>query len=366
MEIKMADLLKRMRQDEASDLHIKVGSPPVMRVKKDLVRFEYEPLEPEDTLALADGIMNDFQKTEFDRKKGLDFAYDAGEELGRFRVNVFKQRGNISLVLRLIKNIIPSFEDLHLPPILKDIALAPRGIVIVTGTTSSGKSTTLAAMIDYINTNKKTHIVTIEDPIEYLHPDKQSIINQREIGLDTDSFSNALINVVRQDPDVILVGEMRDPDTFAAALAASETGHLVFSTLHSADVVQTFDRILEFFPANQHNQIKLQLSLNLKAVIAQRLMPDADSTGIVPAVEILINTPSVRKLIHDNRIGKLPVVMQGGKEDGMQTFNTSLIDLLNKKLITMDMALSKSSSPEALKMNMKGIFLDEDRKILGG
>ncbi len=344
MEIKMEDLLRRMRQEEASDLHIKVGSPPVMRIKKDLVRFEYESLQPEDTEFLADAIMNGFQKSKFERKKGLDFAYDAGEELGRFRVNVFRQRGNVSLVLRLIKNVIPSFEDLHLPLVLKDIALAPRGIIIVTGTTSSGKSTTLAAMIDYINTNKKAHIVTIEDPIEYLHPDKQSIINQREIGLDTDSFSNALINVVRQDPDVILVGEMRDPDTFGAALAASETGHLVFSTLHSADVVQTFDRILEFFPANQHNQIKMQLSLNLKAVIAQRLMPNTDNTGLVPAVEILINTPSVRKLIHDDRIAKLPIAMQGGgKEDGMQTFNTSLIDMLNKKLITMDMALDRKS-----------------------
>ena len=365
MEIKMEDLLRRMRQEEASDLHIKVGSPPVMRIKKDLVRFEYESLQPEDTEFLADAIMNGFQKSRFERKKGLDFAYDAGEELGRFRVNVFRQRGNVSLVLRLIKNVIPSFEDLHLPLVLKDIALAPRGIVLVTGTTSSGKSTTLAAMIDYINSNKKTHIVTIEDPIEYLHPDKQSIINQREIGLDTDSFSNALINVVRQDPDVILVGEMRDPDTFAAALAASETGHLVFSTLHSADVVQAFDRILAFFPVGQHHQIKMQLSLNLKAVISQRLMPNAEGAGVVPAVEILINTPSVCKLIRDDRIGKLPVVMQSGKEDGMQTFNTSLINMLNKKLITIDMALSKSSSPEALKMNMKGIFLDEDRKILG-
>jgi len=366
MKIKMEDLLEKIRDEEGSDLHLKVGSPPVMRVKKELVALDYETLRPEDTQALADYLMNDYQKAEFNKRKELDIAYNADRSIGRFRVNIFRQRGSISIAMRLIKDVVPSFEELNLPLSLDNIAMAHRGIVLVTGTTSSGKSTTLSAMIDYINTHKKAHIVTIEDPIEYIYTDKKSIINQREIGMDTDSFENALINVVRQDPDVILVGEMRDTATFSAALAASETGHLVFSTLHSADVVQTFDRILEFFPATQHQQIKMQMALNLKAIISQRMMPDAQGTGIVPAVEILINNPSVAKLIRDDRIGKLPIAMQNGKEDGMQTFNTSLIDLLSKKLITMEEALAKSSSPEALKMNLKGIFLDEDRKILGG
>lgn len=367
MALKIEDLIRQLREKQATDLHLKVGSPPVLRLKRDLLTLSnFPPLEPDDTEYVATQIMNDYQKAEFDRRKELDFAYTAANNLGRFRVNAFRQKGNISLVLRMIKDIIPSFEELNLPPVLKDIAMASRGIILVAGTNSSGKSTTLAAMIDYINSNKKCHIVTIEDPIEYLHKDKKSIVTQREIGLDTDSFERALVHVVRQDPDIILIGEMRDSETFSAALAASETGHLVFSTLHSADVMQTFDRILDFFPSTQHQQIKMQLALNLKAIITQRLMPNATRTGLIPAVEILVNTPSVAQLIRDDRIFKIPTAMQSGKEDGMQTFNQSLVELLNKKLITMEEALAKSSSPEALKMNLKGIYLDEDRKILGG
>ncbi|MBU0744319.1 MAG: PilT/PilU family type 4a pilus ATPase, partial [Gammaproteobacteria bacterium] len=282
-----------------------------------------------------------------------------------FRVNVFRQRGDIGIVMRIVKNKIPDFAQLNLPDLFKDIAMFERGIVLITGASSMGKSTTLAAIIDYINNHKKCHIMTIEDPIEYLHEDKHSIINQREVGLDTESFHIALRHVIRQDPDIILIGEMRDAETFQTALSASETGHLVFSTLHASDTSQVVDRILDFFPTGQHNQIKMQLSFNLKAVSCQRLMPRADGTGVIPAVEAMIVNPIIMKIIRENKMDRLQSVIQACAEEGMLTFNQSLVRLVNSNLISMGTALANSSNPEALKMNIKGIKLDEDRRILG-
>ncbi len=362
MDIK--ELLKAMIEKDASDLHLKVGSPPVLRIRRELVGQDLPRISGEGIRETAYLLMNEYQKDQFEKKKEIDFAYVLPGR-GRFRTNIFRQKGEIGIVMRRIREDIPSFEELGLPPVLRNIALSERGIVLVTGTSSSGKSTTMSAMVDYINSNKKRHIMTIEDPIEYLHNDKMSLINQREVGLDTDSFGIALRHVIRQDPDIILIGEMRDEETFMAAMSASETGHLVFSTLHSTDVTQVIDRILDFFPQTQHQQVRMQLALNLKAVICQRLIPRASGNGLIPAVEVLMLTPAVAKLIRENRIGKLVAAMQSGTEDGMQTFNMSLAKLINNKLIMLEDALSKSANPEGLKMNMKGIYLDEDRKILG-
>jgi len=362
MDIK--GLLKIMVGKDASDLHLKVGRPPALRIKRELIPQDLPNLSGEELKKMAELLMNEHQKEQFEKKREIDFAYCMPEG-GRFRTNIFRQRGEIGIVMRRIREDIPSFEELGLPPVLNKIALSERGIVLVTGTSSSGKSTTLAAMIDYINSNKRRHIMTIEDPIEYLHKDKLSIINQREVGLDTESFKVALRHVIRQDPDIILIGEMRDEETFLAAMSASETGHLVFSTLHSTDATQVIDRILDFFPQTQHQQIRMQLAFNLKAVICQRLIPRTSRDGLIPAVEVLFVTPAVAKLIRENRLGKLVAAMQSGTEDGMQTFNMSLVKLINNKLITLEDALARATNPEGLKMNLKGIYLDEDRKILG-
>ncbi len=356
-------LLSDMVLRKASDLHLKVGSVPIFRVDSKLQPTDYDPLLPEDTEKAASEIMSSYHRERFQAHNEVDFAYEA-EGLGRFRTNIFRQRGFIGIVMRMVKMDIPSFEELGLPPILKKIALSERGIILATGTTSCGKSTTIAAMIDYINQNRKVHIITVEDPIEYLHRDKKSIINQREVGIDTESFHGALKRVMRQDPDMIVIGEMRDSESFMAALAASDTGHLVFSTLHTTDATQSVGRILEFFPLEERDQIRQQLSANLRAVVCQRLVPKASGEGVVPAVEIMTNNLTIQKLIHENRLLKLPAAIETGREDGMQTFNQALLELYNKKLITKDDALSYASNPDALKMNMQGIFLDEARRIL--
>ncbi len=356
-------LLSDMVLRKASDLHLKVGSVPVFRIDSKLHPTEYEPLGPEDTERIANEIMSAYYRESFQAHNEVDFAYEA-EGLGRFRTNVFRQRGYIGVVMRMVKMDIPSFEELGLPPVLKKIALSERGIIVTTGTTSCGKSTTIAAMIDYINQNRRAHIVTVEDPVEYLHRDKKSIINQREVGIDTESFHAALKRVMRQDPDVIVIGEMRDSESFMAALAASDTGHLVFSTLHTTDASQTVGRILEFFPLEERDQVRQQLAANLRAVVCQRLVPKASGEGVVPAVEIMTNNLTVQKLIYENKLLKLPAAIETGREDGMQSFNQSLLELFNKKLIIREEALAYASNPDALKMNMQGIFLDEARRIL--
>lgn len=362
--VNIEELLGELVRRDGSDLHLKVGSPPVFRVKRKLIFHGQPPLSEKDTKDMAYSLMNEYQRNHFEREKDVDFAYSV-QMVGRFRVNVFRQRGSIGMVARRVKTRIPTFTELSLPPVLEKISMCERGIVLVSGTSSSGKSTTLASIIDYVNSNRKCHVMTLEDPIEYLHVDKESVINQREIGLDTESFRSALRHVVRQDPDVIVVGEMRDSETFGAAVAASETGHMVFSTLHASDTTHVVDRILEFFPLSQHSQIRLELALNLRAATCQRLMPRADGSGVIPAVEVMVATPTIVKLIRDNRVMRLLHVLHNSADVGMQTFNQSLVELINKGLITEDVAMANSSNPEMLQMNLKGIFLDEDKSILG-
>jgi twitching motility protein PilT len=353
-------LLELAITKEASDLHLKVGSPPYLRIDGELVpQLDYK-LTDEQTEAFLDEILNQKQREKFDEHNEIDLAYSV-KGLGRFRTTIFRQRGATGIVMRRIKANVPNFEELHLPEILKRVAELRRGLVLVTGTTGSGKSTSLAAMIEYINERRRVHIMTLEDPIEYLHSDKKAIINQREVTIDTETFSSALKVLMRQDPDVILIGEMRDIETFQAAISASETGHLVFSTLHTSDAMQTIDRIVDLFPPRQHNQVRSQLSLNLKAVVSQRLLPRADEEGRVPAVEVMLITPPIRKLIKDNRIAQIPTAIQASREEGNQTFNDSLKDLVMYGLVTEEEAMLASDHPEELAMNLQGVYLDQSR-----
>ena len=355
----LADMVTR----GASDLHLKVGNHPFFRIDSVLTPTEYDVVTDEDTTRISNQLMGDWHRERFEAEGEIDFAYEYSG-VGRFRTNIFRQRGSLGVVMRMVKMEIPSFEELGLPPQLGNIALSERGIILMTGTTSCGKSTTLAAMINWINQNRKRHLMTVEDPIEYLHRDKLSIINQREVGIDTESFHRALKHVMRQDPDVIVIGEMRDAQSFMAALAASDTGHLVFSTLHTTNASQAVGRILDFFQEHEREQVRLQLSTNLRSVVCQRLVPQASGTGVIPAVEIMIGTLTVQKMIYENKLDKLPAAIETGIDEGMQTFNQSLLKLFNEKVITREAALEYSSNPEALKMNMQGIFLDEARRIL--
>jgi len=355
----LADMVTR----GASDLHLKVGNHPFFRVDSVLTPTDYDIVTPDDTQRISREVMSDTHRRKFEADNEVDFAYEYSG-VGRFRTNVFRQRGSVGLVMRMVKMEIPGFEELGLPRQAGQIALSERGIILVTGTTSCGKSTTLAAMVNWINQNRKKHIMTVEDPIEYLHRDKTSIINQREVGLDTISFHRALKHVMRQDPDVIVIGEMRDAESFMAALAASDTGHLVFSTLHTTNASQAVGRILDFFQEHEREQVRLQLSSNLRSVVCQRLVPRASGTGVIPAVEIMTGSLTVQKMIYENKLDRLPAAIETGMDEGMQTFNQSLLKLFNEKLITREAALEYSSNPEALKMNMQGIFLDEARRIL--
>ena len=355
----LADMVTR----GASDLHLKVGNHPFFRIDSVLTPTEYDVVTDEDTNRIANQLMSDWRRERYEADNESDFAYEYSG-VGRFRTNIFRQRGSVGIVMRMVKMEIPGFEELGLPPQLGTIALSERGIILMTGTTSCGKSTTLAAMINWINQNRKRHIMTVEDPIEYLHRDKLSIINQREVGIDTESFHRALKHVMRQDPDVIIIGEMRDAQSFMAALAASDTGHLVFSTLHTTNASQAIGRILDFFQEHERDQVRLQLSTNLRSVVCQRLVPRASGTGVIPAVEIMIGTFTVQKMIYENKLDRLSAAIETGIDEGMQTFNQALLKLFNEKLITREAALEYSSNPEALKMNMQGIFLDEARRIL--
>ena len=347
----------------ASDIHIKPDKPPFIRASGQLYPIEIDPPTNNDMMELVEKMLSPQQHRDFTDHLEIDFSYYV-PEFGRFRTNVYHQRGQINLAMRHVRASVPPFEELHLPDILKKIAAEERGIVIVSGITGSGKSTTLAAMIDYINQTEKCHIVTLEDPIEYLFEDSLSLINQREIGLDTKDFHVALRSALRQDPDVILIGEMRDKESFISALTAADTGHLVFTTVHATNASQTINRIMDFFPANEREQVLRQIATSLKAVIAQRLIP-AKHGGMVPAIEVLINTPIVRKLLEENNLEHLPVAIQTGAEDGMQNFNQSIYHLIKNDVITEEEGLAKSSNPDQLKMNLQGIFLDEGRRILG-
>jgi twitching motility protein PilT len=345
----------------ASDIHLKVPRPPSIRIDGAMRQIGEVPLKQDDMLRFLDDILNPEQKAKFLECGDADCALGV-PGLGRFRVNCLKQRGTVAIIMRHVKGKAPNFEMLNLPEeSMTRIAGLRRGMVLVTGTTGSGKSTTLAAIIERINQTRPEHIVTLEDPIEFLYSDKRSSITQREVSIDTKDFKTALRAAMREDPDVILIGEMRDYETFQACISAAETGHLVFSTLHTTNAMMSIDRILDLFPADQHQQVRNQLALQLRALLAQRLVPTADGKGRVPAIEVMFNTPAVASLIRDNQIKLIGNAIAGGKEEGMQTFNMSLVDLVNKKLITLDDAENSSDNADELKMNLQGIYLSQSR-----
>lgn len=348
----------------ASDLHIKAGSFPFIRINGDLQPMvEAQRLSAEDTLNMAFSIMNNRQKQRFSEVSEIDIAY-ALSGLGRFRCNIFQQRGSVGMVLRVIPTTVRSIEELRLPPVIEKLSDNLRGLVLVTGTTGSGKSTTLASIIDYINRTRTGHIVTIEDPIEFLHRDKKSYVNQREIDVDTRSFFEALRGALRQDPDVILVGEMRDKETIETALMASETGHLVLSTLHTLDATETINRIVSVFPPHQQNAIRLQLASVLRGVISMRLVRAADSIqGRVPAVEVLVATPYIKDcVIYPEKTSLIrDAIAQGTSQYGMQTFDQSLFDLYSRELITYEEALTGATNPDEFKLRVSGIRSTSDQ-----
>ncbi len=362
--MELNEILQVALKSNASDIHLKAGLPPMFRIDGSLVPLkEARRLPPEEIARMAFGIMNDYQKEKFKQTSEVDLAYGV-PGLGRFRVNVFQQRGTIGVVLRVIPFKIQSIEQLMLPKVLEKIAGEQRGLVLVTGTTGSGKSTTLAAMIDHINATETCHIMTIEDPIEFLIRDKRSIVNQREVGVDTMSFGQALKSALRQDPDVILVGEMRDLETIETALTAAETGHLVMSTLHTLDATETINRIISAFPPYQQKQVRLQLGSVMKAVISQRLVPRSDGKGRVPAIEVLLATGRVREMIEDkDRTKEIPdAIAQGHVSYGMQTFDQSLMGLLKSSLISYDEALRQATNPDDFALRVSGVSGTSDSK----
>jgi twitching motility protein PilT len=356
------DLLKIAVERKASDLHLKVGSHPVIRIDGDLIPLgDLKRLMQEDTIAMAFSMMNARQKQRFKEELELDIAYSV-PGLGRFRCNVFQQRGAVGLVLRVIPARIQSIRELMLPPVLERICEERRGMILCTGTTGSGKSTSLAAMLDYINSTRTEHMITIEDPIEFLHRDKKSIVNQREIDVDTHSFAGALRAALRQDPDVLLVGEMRDYETIETALLAAETGHLVFSTLHTLDATETINRIISVFPPHHQKQIRIQLSQVLKSVISLRLVPRADGMGRVPAAEVLISTAYIRECIENKEKTKYirEQIALGTSQYGMQTFDQSLFSLYKSGLITLDEALKRATNPDEFRLKIQGVQFTAD------
>ncbi len=347
-------ILLEMISKGASDLYLKYATTPYFRIDGELVASHYETMTSDDLESIAKILMNKEQWNYFVNSCEMDLAHSI-ENVGRFRINVFKQRGYIGMVIRAVIWQNLSFEKLGMPPAVQQLAELPRGLILVTGTTGSGKSTTLAAMINHINKIRKAHIVTIEDPIEFLYKDEKGLVNQREVGFDTLSFSDALKHVLRQAPDVILIGEMRDLETISTAISAAETGHLVLSTLHTIDAVQTLERIVNYFPSYLHNQIRLELSLSLRGVISQRLLPRKDRKGRIPAVEIMINTPTIKKYLLEGRTVELPQLIEKGKNYGMQTFNQSLYNLIANKKVSVEDAMQYASNPEDLKLAISGI-----------
>jgi len=347
----------------ASDVHLKIGAPIVFRINRRLVVVE-GPYPTEEWMEMVVGnILPRHHKARIEEAREVDFSYFM-PGVGRFRTNCFHQRGQFCLALRYVKTQVPSFEELGLLPQLRQIAESPRGIVLLSGSTGCGKSTTLAAMVEHINANGRKHIITLEDPIEYVFEDNQSVIEQREIGLDTLSFGEGLKHILRQDPDVIMIGEMRDATSFTAAMAAADTGHLVLSTLHTTNAAQSVSRILDFFKADEREQIRRQLAATLQAVICQRMVPTI-AGGMTPAMELMINSPTVRKLIEENRLEKLPAAIETGGEEGMLNFNQSLLQLVKDAKVSQKDALAKATNAQALEMNFQGIFLTEGKRILG-
>ncbi len=356
-------ILKTAIDGGASDVHIKAGTPVIFRINRQLVPIEC-PLPTEEWVnKVVEHMVPRHGKAQLEDNREVDFSYYV-PGVGRFRTNVFQQRGAFCMAMRYVKAQIPEFEQLGLLPVVRKIAEAPRGIVLVAGATGSGKSTTLAAMMQHINRTSRKHVITLEDPIEYVFEDDQSVIEQREIGLDTPSYPLGLKYVLRQDPDIIMIGEMRDSISFQAAIGAADTGHLVLSTLHTTTAAQSVTRILDFFKADEREQVRRQLVGTLQAVLCQRMVQTVEG-GMTVALEILISNSTVRKLIEENRLDKLAAAIEMGTDDGMQTFNQALFELVKARRITEKEALQKASNAQALEMNFKGIFLDEGRRILG-
>lgn len=337
----LIDLVKVGVDNKASDIHITVGIPLVLRIDGSLTYFGDNIINPEYTENLVKQVLDECQLKELNEKGELDTSY-SGPGIGRFRINIFKQRGSYGMAIRIIPLRVPTIDELGLPLIVKDLARLPRGLILVTGPTGSGKSTTLASMVNLINKERNCHILTLEDPIEYLHKHNKSIVNQREVGTDTNSFSNALRAALRQDPDVILVGEMRDLDTISIALTAAETGHLVLSTLHTIGAAKTIDRIIDVFPPHQQQQVRIQFSSVIQAIISQQLLPKAKGDGRVAAFETMVATPAIRNLIREEKIHQIDTSIQTGGKQGMQTMDNSLLELYNKGIISRDTVLNQA------------------------
>jgi twitching motility protein PilT len=355
-------ILKTAVEGGASDVHLKIGTPVVFRINRELIAIECPHPTEEWMNKVVESITPAHLRKRADEDREVDFSYYV-PGTGRFRTNLFQQRGQWCLAMRYVKTHVGSFQELGLLEQIKKIAESPRGIVLVAGATGCGKSTTLAAMIEHINAMFKRHIITLEDPIEYVFEDNQSVIEQREVGLDTLSFHHALTHILRQDPDIIMIGEMRDDVSFSTAMSAADTGHLVLSTLHTTNAAQSINRILDFFKAEEREQIRRQLAGTLQAVICQRMVPTI-AGEMTPALEIMINTATVKKLIEENRLDKLPAAIETGSDDGMLNFNQALFNLVKEGKVSEREALAKATNPQALEMNFKGIFLDEGRRIL--
>ncbi len=352
--IRIEDMVTEMIERGASDLFIKAGSAPNIRVDGQMLPTSLQQMMPPDTEAVARAMMSDDQWERFQDVPEMDLALGLSG-IGRFRVNVFRQRGTIGLVLRHVSHPDFSFEALNIPLVVKSLSEKKRGMVLVTGMTGAGKSTTLAAMINHINCTRKVHVITIEDPIEFLHQDNQSVVCQREVGFDTRNFREALKHVLRQSPDVILIGEMRDLETIQTAISGAETGHLVLSTLHTTDTIQTIERVINYFPAYLHQQIRLDLSLSLNGVISQRLLPHKSGSGRVPACEIMVVTSTIRKLLHEGRTLEIVELLKDGAHVGMQTFNQALINMIEAGLVTYKDALMYATSPDELRLAHEGL-----------
>ncbi len=354
LKVNLHQLLRAMIEKGASDMHVTTGSPPLLRIDGAIVPLKLTPLSPVETKQLCYSVLTEEQKIQFEKSKELDLSFGV-KSLSRFRANIFMQRGAVSGAFRSIPFKILSFEELGLPQVVQDLSMRPRGLMLVTGPTGAGKSTTLASIIDKINTETRQHIMTIEDPIEYLHPHKRCIVNQREIGSDTSTFKDALKYVLRQDPDVVLIGEMRDLDTIEAALTIAETGHLVFATLHTNSAVQSINRVIDVFPPHQQSQVRAQLSFVLEGVMSQLLLPRAGGPGRVLAQEILVPNAAVRNLIREDKVHQIYSQMQiGQSKHGMQTLNQSLFSLYSRRLITLEEAMGRSTEPDELRTMIEG------------
>ena len=352
MSVELIELLKIAVKEQASDIYLKADTPPIIRKEGNLIAVSEEKLSPEFLEDLAWHLMGETQKRKFLEYPEVDLIYGVSG-VGRFRANIYKQRGTVGIVMRRVELKIPTFEELHLPEVMKELVMSNRGLILITGATGTGKSSTLAAMIDYRNANKEGHIITIEDPIEFIHNDKKSIISQREVGIDTNSFSEALRYALRQSPDVIVIGEMRDRDSVQSAIFFAETGHLVLSTLHSVNTNQTLERIMQFFPPESYTEIYFQLSLNLLAIFSQRLIPKIGG-GRVPAVEVLLASPRIKDLIRRGETDKIKETIEASTHEGMQTFDQHLFTLYEEGLITMEDALRYADSRNDLRLRIKG------------